>query len=634
MLFKKISNLLLGIIIGLVLLPDPVNVIANEVINNTQNSIVSRNKNERDPSEKEPLKITSETTEEDFIKGINESGLLMIVGRVQLTKKVVDAIEEKTKKEELVKITISNNSSLVIGDDVTSLNINDYFLEITRDEEMKGPLVKIETNNSLTINGILVTNNDLNEPMFDMGSNTQVTFNSCKFSDGILDRDKLKDGIKFNFTNKIIGQDYVTLSGVLNTFFELEDLNVQLTVGNISNSRTIEKMVKADKIGNGEYKIEDLTFNDLQSGYSYFVSVALQGKDKQNNEYSITESDGLLDVTFNVQLNTFNFERSRLDSNSVTFDVFFGTNGSDKNGTKQYPLTFEIREESGNVKEKLVLDGSEYKKQSYTINNLSQNTNYIAVLFDNLGNEISRQTFKTLESNSGSSFNNKTEILSITSTDITRSDILDTNISILLSNQTLIDKFKKSKDFSTNIEGTKVSFNGTSRLEIEGLVPNKIYKNMTISYKDENSVTQNIDISQFRTKNGINKLRDFVSEAYINSLDRDADEVGFAYWVNEIENKTISPQSFVLNLLSENEFIDKNKTVDDKIKGLYRVIVNRYYDDAGFEFWTNRYKELFAEENNDSLVLIKIANEMVNSDEFTNLVKGLFADTDSYTERF
>lgn len=248
-----------------------------------------------------------------------------------------------------------------------------------------------------------------------------------------------------------------------------------------------------------------------------------------------------------------------------------------------------------------------------------------------MGNEISRQTFKTLESSSGTSSNNmtnnKTEILSITSTDITRSDISDTSISILLSNQTLIDRFKKAKDISINTKGIKVSFDGTSRLKLEGLVPSKIYKNLTITYKDENSVNQTIDISQFKTKGGIDKVRDFVAEVYGNALDRDADEVGFAYWVNEIGNKTVSPKSFVINLLSENEFTNKNKTVDDKIKGLYRVIVNREPDDAGFEFWTNRYKELFAEENDDSSVLIKIANEMVNSDEFDKKVKFLFDDS-------
>lgn len=631
MLFKKISKLLLSVMVGLVLVPNSINVMASGVANNTQNSVVSKNKNDRNPSESKPIEITSETSEEDFVRGINESGSVVIIGQVKLTKKVVDTIEEKTKKEELVDILITNNSSLVIGDDITNLNFNDFFT-IERDDEVKGHLVKIETNNPITINGLSIFNKNLNEPMFDMGSNAQVTFNSCKFNDGVLDLAQVKDGIKFDFASKIIGQDSITLSGLLNTSIELDDLNVQITVGHIANSpQTTEQIAKADKIGNGEYRIEDVTFNDLQSGYSCFVGVVLKGTDKQNNEYFISEADGLLDITFNTQLNTFNFERSRLDSNSVTFDVFFGTNGNDKNGNKQYPLTLEIREESGTVKEKLVLDGVEHKKQSYTINNLSQNTNYIAALFDNLGNEISRQTFKTLESSSGTSSNNmtnnKTEILSITSTDITRSDISDTSISILLSNQTLIDRFKKAKDISINTKGIKVSFDGTSRLKLEGLVPSKIYKNLTITYKDENSVNQTIDISQFKTKGGIDKVRDFVAEVYGNALDRDADEVGFAYWVNEIGNKTVSPKSFVINLLSENEFTNKNKTVDDKIKGLYRVIVNREPDDAGFEFWTNRYKELFAEENDDSSVLIKIANEMVNSDEFDKKVKFLFDDS-------
>ena len=55
-----------------------------------------------------------------------------------------------------------------------------------------------------------------------------------------------------------------------------------------------------------------------------------------------------------------------------------------------------LKDGSGIIKEMLILEGKEGDRKSYTINNLLPNTTYTATLRDNLGNEISKETFETL----------------------------------------------------------------------------------------------------------------------------------------------------------------------------------------------------------------------------------------------
>ncbi len=87
-------------------------------------------------------------------------------------------------------------------------------------------------------------------------------------------------------------------------------------------------------------------------------------------------------------------------------------------------------------------------------------------------------------------------------------------------------------------------------------------------------------------------------------MGRHPDEVGFAYWYKNIESKTVSPQTFVLNILTEKEFIDRYDTAEEKIEAFYGVILGRNPDEEGLKFWLDEYNSLLANGNTESSIFI------------------------------
>lgn len=638
MLFKKLLKLLSGVTAGLFLFLNSSHAaMANVVKDNTISSISSKvsefdvkREDTEDTEDTESMEITENTTEEEFIKLIGEEVTLSISGQVRLTKKVIEAIETKIKEGSYLQLLVTDGGILILGDDSTSLNgsyNNNSGLTILRLKE-EGALLRIDTTKPVTITGVTFQNDDINEPVVDVGTNTQASFTSNKFFNGLLDLTGVESGIDININSLIYGQDYVKLSAKVESAIKFNDLKINFQASNISRSNLRSYVAETTKFGDKVFESSEVKIVGLRPGNSHFLDIELQDTDSKGNTYSIYYLPVIEDIIYTSQFNNFNLERLKLESDSVTFDVFLGTNGSDKNGRKQYPLTLEVKDNSGNFKETITVEGKEAERKSYTINKLSPNTTYTCTLIDGLGNEISRETFTTISSSSstgesGSSSLNNNTILSITSYDINKSDISDVDISIPISNETLLNSFKTGKDFSVNLKGVKISFDG-SKIKLEGLVPNKEYKNLTITYTDNKDVKQTVNVNNFATKRPFTALKEFILQVYNSSMNRDADEEGFTYWNKKLEDKSIAPQSFVLNLLAEDEFKEIYKTIEGRIEGLYKVIVNREADKEGLEFWTNRYKDVLSQENDESSALLKIANEMVNEKEFVERCKQLF----------
>ncbi|EIA24835.1 hypothetical protein SFB3_167G4 [Candidatus Arthromitus sp. SFB-3] len=144
-----------------------------------------------------------------------------------------------------------------------------------------------------------------------------------------------------------------------------------------------------------------------------------------------------------------------------------------------------------------------------------------------------------------------------------------------------------------------------------------------ISYTDKNGTSRKVTVATFTTKVSETKLRQFIVDVYKYSLNRQADERGFAYWELQLSRKTTSPEKFVGNLLSEKEFINLNTTTTAKIEALYQVIVNRKSDATGLKYWTDKFDALQKNGYSDSSALGYIVNEMVNESEFQARVKAL-----------
>ena len=112
-------------------------------------------------------------------------------------------------------------------------------------------------------------------------------------------------------------------------------------------------------------------------------------------------------------------------------------------------------------------------------------------------------------------------------------------------------------------------------------------------------------------------------DVYKYSLNRQADEKGFAYWETQLSRRSTLPEKFVANLLSEREFLNLNTTTNAKIEALYKVIVNRNSDAVGLKYWTDNLDTLQKNGYSDSSALGSIVTEMVNESEFQRRIREL-----------
>lgn len=621
MLSKKILKLVLAIVSIVFLCPNfSHNVESKDFKNVNLRSILLRDGDSNASEESQPLlsengemiSINSATTEEEFIKYLSEYSEFGVTEQFKLTKKIIEAIKSKINKGDYIIFEIYGEGILVIEADLIVNNKNVF--QIIRGGGKEGSLLKVETSNTpVNIQGIEIHNDSIDQPIIDRVDNMQVVFTSNKIFNGFLNPVPSNNNFVVEPTSKIVGQNYIDISAILKSPVDFSD-NLSLIIECALATRKILGTVNLDlkKSGNMEFEsVEDGKIINLDGGYTYNLIPDIKYIDKQENEFII--------YTNILNFNTFNLERADLTHNSVSLSVFFGTNGNDKNGKRQYPLTLEIKDGSGIIKEMLILEGKEGDRKSYTINNLLPSTTYTATLRDNLGNEISKETFETLSGIGNESSNNR--IISIMSPDILRLD--DVSIAVNVTNESLLESFKTGKDFSVGIDGISVTFDG-SILKLEGLIPDKEYKNLSLTYVDNENVKRIVNITFFRPGMPRNSIRQFIIDAYKISMDRYPDEVGFAYWYKNIESKTVSPQTFVLNILTEKEFIDRYDTAEEKIEVFYGVILGRNPDEEGLKFWLDEYNSLLANGNTESVSLSQIANRMVNEEEFINRCKELF----------
>lgn len=160
-------------------------------------------------------------------------------------------------------------------------------------------------------------------------------------------------------------------------------------------------------------------------------------------------------------------------------------------------------------------------------------------------------------------------------------------------------------------------FNG-DKVEVNGLVPGKNYDEITVDYTDNNGRTRSIILRNIQTSTTVESEK-YLANVYEVVLSRPADEAGYHFHLNNLKNKKVSLREFLLNMLSEKEFIEKYKSTEEKIEGLYNAIVARSSDEAGKKFWVDEYKKVLAVYGSETTALKAIADRMVNENELKEL---------------
>ncbi len=113
----------------------------------------------------------------------------------------------------------------------------------------------------------------------------------------------------------------------------------------------------------------------------------------------------------------------------------------------------------------------------------------------------------------------------------------------------------------------------------------------------------------------------FVERVYTIALGRSPEIEGWNYWIEKLEKKEISASVFIAeNLMTQEEFIQRQLSKKEFVTTMYSLIVNRQPDDSGQLYWERKYDEYRNVTTSIAGLRIKIAREMMNESEFKELV--------------
>ena len=77
----------------------------------------------------------------------------------------------------------------------------------------------------------------------------------------------------------------------------------------------------------------------------------------------------------------------------------------------------------------------------------------------------------------------------------------------------------------------------------------------------------------------------FASRLYTTILGRDAEESGLEYWSSELRAKKVTGTTAAYDFVFSQEFVSANVSNSEFVKRLYRLFMDREYDEGGLNYW-------------------------------------------------
>ncbi|MBO7424641.1 MAG: DUF4214 domain-containing protein [Clostridiales bacterium] len=87
------------------------------------------------------------------------------------------------------------------------------------------------------------------------------------------------------------------------------------------------------------------------------------------------------------------------------------------------------------------------------------------------------------------------------------------------------------------------------------------------------------------SSNTNDEISGFASRLYTTILCRDAEESGLEYWSSELRAKRVTGTTAAYNFVFSQEFLDANVSNSEFVKRLYRLFMDREYDEGGLNYW-------------------------------------------------
>lgn len=149
--------------------------------------------------------------------------------------------------------------------------------------------------------------------------------------------------------------------------------------------------------------------------------------------------------------------------------------------------------------------------------------------------------------------------------------------------------------------------NNTYASGSEFTMPGKNVK-LTAVWKYKNSDVPEAPASKIKATKSVN---DFINRCYKVALGREADEIGYNYWLEKINNEQLAGAQIGYGFIFSDEYIGRNKTNKQYLNDLYAMYFGREADEEGYAYWMNKL------ENGESRESVFAG--FANSDEFFNL---------------
>lgn len=361
--------------------------------------------------------------------------------------------------------------------------------------------------------------------------------------------------------------------------------------------------------------------SQLISGKSYDIQISTSsGTFKTNFIYNINSSYNLnLDLIFNG-FSTFTIKSlskipgySLYDFNLKIYDYYDNSDVLYENFNQSYyGENFKADSIQRELKSgKSFVDGNRYTLE---IKNTTTGDIYKQMFIFRQNSIINQSTNSTVALQSNIS-----------------SDLLTyTNNSINF--QYSIPSDKSVTNITASIPEIKASISN-GRIYVDGLIPSKFYRNLYLTVKFSDNTTQNIKLDDFTAQVSTDLLKNYLANVYTSTLTpisetdryrfRYADEFGFNYWYDLLYNRKITGSEFIFRLLDAYEFNSVHSSPEDKIRALYKVIVNRSGDTNGVNFWINEFNSTLSSVNSQDIALKVTISKILNEDEPKQLFRSL-----------
>lgn len=178
-----------------------------------------------------------------------------------------------------------------------------------------------------------------------------------------------------------------------------------------------------------------------------------------------------------------------------------------------------------------------------------------------------------------------------------------------------------AKHGELDVKDLNVSFDESNlRLIIKDLVVLKDYSSVEISTKNSDNVDVILKIKNIITEPET-KLQEYISKIYLVSIGRYPYETEYINSLNQLTEHKISINKFLRDIISSEEFENKNDTPKKIIDSIYYLVNKKTIDGRVSTLLLDEYNQLLSNDETKNDTKLKVMNKFLYDEEILNYMK-------------